>query len=177
MIFTTLTAEEEKELYRLYRLYYREARKCEEAGAYLAGCIILGSALETMLVLMVNIYPEEAAQTKQIPLRRKKPKALRDWTFAELLRVVKAAGWLPAGLDVNEDTWDGRRAGIGDYAEIVRIVRNLVHPARFMADHPRGRVTRNRLEWQFEVVDLCREWITAHVHERLRLELEAEGLL
>ena len=177
MTFNTLTEEEEKELYRLYRLYYREARKCENAGAYLAGCIILGSALETILVLMVNIYPEEAAQTRQIPQRRKKPKALRDWTFAELIHVVKAVGWLPAGLDVREDDWDTRRARIGDYAEIVRMVRNLVHPARFMADHPRGRVTRNRLEWQFEIVDLCREWITVHVNERLRREFEAEGLL
>ena len=78
---------------------------------------------------------------------------------------------------MREDDWDTRRARIGDYAEIVRMVRNLVHPARFMADHPRGRVTRNRLEWQFEIVDLCREWITVHVNERLRREFEAEGLL
>ena len=35
MPFTTLTDEEEKELYRLSRFYWREALRCEEAKAYL----------------------------------------------------------------------------------------------------------------------------------------------
>jgi len=47
MPFTTLTEDQEKELYRLNRLYWREAVKCERAEAYLAGCVMLGSALET----------------------------------------------------------------------------------------------------------------------------------
>ena len=57
MPFTTLTDEEEKELYQLNRFYWKEALRCEEAKAYLAGCVMLGSALETMLTLMVNCYP------------------------------------------------------------------------------------------------------------------------
>jgi hypothetical protein len=56
MPFATLTMEQEQELYRLNRLYWREARKSERAKAYLAGCVMLGSALETMLILMINCY-------------------------------------------------------------------------------------------------------------------------
>lgn len=175
--FAPLTDEEEKELYRLHRLYYREAHKCEIAKAYLAGCVMLGSALETMLVLMINVYPEEAEQTGRIPQYRNKPKALRHWKLEELLRVVKAAGWLPFGLDAEKDDWDSRKARIGDYAEVVRMVRNLVHPARYMADRPGGRATLNRLRWQFKVVDLCRDWLLTHVHKSLRAQMEAEGLL
>ena len=62
MPFTTLTDEEEKELYRLSRFYWQEALRCEEAKAYLAGCVMLGSALETLLILMINIYAAEAEQ-------------------------------------------------------------------------------------------------------------------
>jgi hypothetical protein len=76
MPFTTLTDEKEKELYRLQRLYWREALRCEEAKAYLAGCIILGSALETLLILMVNCFSDEADQTGKTPVHKDKPKPL-----------------------------------------------------------------------------------------------------
>lgn len=177
MALATLTDEEAKELYRLHRLYYREARKCETAKAYLAGCVLLGSALETMLMLMVNVFPEEAEETGNVPQGKHDVKPLREWRFVELLRVVKAAGWLPAGLDVDKGEWNGRKARIGDWAEVARMVRNLVHPARYMADHPGGRSTLSRLRWQFEVVDLCRDWLLAHVRRSLRVQMEAEGLL
>ena len=47
MPFTTLSDAEEKELYRLQRFYWQEAKRCEQTEAYLAGCVMLGSALET----------------------------------------------------------------------------------------------------------------------------------
>jgi hypothetical protein len=50
MPFTTLTDDQEKELYRLQRLYWREALRCEDSKAYLAGCVVVGSALETLLI-------------------------------------------------------------------------------------------------------------------------------
>lgn len=64
MAFTTLTDTQEKEFYRLSRLYWQQALRCEEAKAYLAGCVMLGSALETMLILMINCYPNEAEHGK-----------------------------------------------------------------------------------------------------------------
>lgn len=87
-------------------------------------------------------FPEEAEQTGKVPIKNGKPKPLIDWTLADLLRVAKAAQWLPSALDLS-DKWSSRKAHIGDYAEIVRIVRNLTHPARYAADHCRSRVTQN----------------------------------
>lgn len=103
MVFTMLTDEEEKELYRLNHFYWKEARRCEEAKAYLAGCVMLGSALETLLTLMVNIYSDEAEQTGKVPTAKGKPKPLLDWQFIELLRVAKAAQWLPSTLDLEDE--------------------------------------------------------------------------
>lgn len=176
MSFTTLTDEEEEELYRLQRLYWREALRCEETKAYLAGCVMLGSALETLLILMVNCYHDEANQTGKVPVYKGKPKPLLQWKFIELLRVAKAANWLPSQLDLNDD-WSNRKARVGDYAEVVRMVRNLVHPASYAEEHYRSRVTARYLQRQFEVVLLCRDWLAEHNNKSLREHMKAAGIL
>jgi hypothetical protein len=63
---------------------------------------MLGSALETILILMVNIYSDEAEQTGKVPMKKGQPKPLLDWQFIELLRVAKAAQWLPSTLNLND---------------------------------------------------------------------------
>jgi hypothetical protein len=174
--FRTLSDEEEREGWRLYRLYWREAERCEKAKAYLAGCVMLGSALETLLLLMVNVYHEEAAATGQVPTKGKKvkkPKALLDWDLGELLRVAKAAKWLPAGLELGAE-WNSRKAEVGDHAEVVRMVRNLVHPGRYRKEHFRGRITKKYLEHQFEVVEACREWLADHNAKSLLAHMREE---
>lgn len=176
MPFATLTEDEEKELYRLQRVYWREALRCEEAKAYLAGCAMLGSALETLLILMINCHDDEADKTGKVPTVKGKPKPLLEWKFIELLRVAKASGWLPSQLDLN-DRWSSRKARIGDYAEVVRMVRNLVHPASYASEHYRSRVTAKFLQRQFEVVLLCRDWLAERNNKSLREHMKAEGLL
>jgi hypothetical protein len=108
MPFITLTNEQEGELLRLSRVYWQEALRCERAKAYLAGCVTFGSALETLLILMINCFSDDADQTGKIPLFKGKPKALLDWQLVELLRVAKTARWLPAILSQNED-WNSKR--------------------------------------------------------------------
>jgi hypothetical protein len=176
MPFTTLTDEQEKELYRLQRFYWQEALRCEESKAHLAGCVMLGSALETILILMVNVYSEEAEQTGKVPMKKGQPKPLLEWQFVELLRVAKAAQWLPSTLNP-DDRWSNRKARIGDYAEVVRQVRNLAHPARYAADHYRSRVTAKYLKRQFDVVLLCRDWLSERNNKSLLEHMKAEGIL
>jgi len=174
MSFTTLSDDEERELYRLSSLYWKEALRCEEAKAFLAGSVLLGSALETLLILMVNCYPEEAELTGLIPMRKKVGRPLLEWDLADLLRVAKAANLLPSGLTFGAD-WDRRKAKVGDYAEVVRIVRNLVHPARYVEDHYRSRVTAKILRRQFEIVLLCRDWLVERNDKALREHMREEG--
>src|SRR5271156_2871173 len=66
MSFTKLTDTEEKELLRLNRFYFEEAKRCEAGKAYLARCIMLGSALETLLTLMVNVHSDDAENTGKL---------------------------------------------------------------------------------------------------------------
>lgn len=176
MAFTTLTDEQEKELWRLNKFYFEEAKRCESAKAYLAGCVMLGSALETLLTLMVSVYSDEAEQTGKVAMKKGQPKPLLAWQFVELLRVAKAAKWLPSALELEED-WSNRKARVGDYAEVVRQVRNLAHPARYVEDHPRKRVTARYLQRQFEVVLLCRDWLAKRNTKSLLEHMKEEGLL
>ncbi len=119
--------DEEKELWRLSRFYWKEALRCEKSNAHLAGCAMLGSALETLLILMISAHSEEIEKIGAYPRTNKGglPKPLLKWNLAELLKAAKLANWLPNKLQSTED-WNSRKAQIGDYAEVVRIVRNLV---------------------------------------------------
>ncbi len=170
---TCLTDEEEKELWRLQRFYWKEAIRCEDAKAYLAGCVMLGSALETILILMINLYTDETQKTGKFPTSKGKQKPLLKWDLADLLKVAKAAGWLPTALDLNSD-WNWRKAKVGDYAEVVRMMRNLAHPARYLQDHTGRRVTNKYLQRQFEIVLACRDWLAAHNNRELLKHLEEE---
>jgi hypothetical protein len=174
MSFTTLSDDEERELHRLSSAYWKEALKCKEAKAFLAGSVLLGSALETLLILMVNCYPEEAELTGLVPIRKGVGRPLLKWILVDLLKVAKAANWLPSGLTLGSD-WDPRKAKVGDYAEVVRMVRNLIHPARYVEDHCRSRVTAKYLRRQFEFVLLCCDWLAERNNKALREHLREEG--
>jgi hypothetical protein len=173
LLFEPLSEDDQKELWRLYALYWREARRCEKAGAHLAGCVMIGSGLETLLMLMVDVYPEEAERTGKLPTQKGKPKPLLEWRLSELLRVAKAAQWLPSGLEL-QDRWNSRKAKIGDYAEAVREIRNLVHPAAYRKDHYRKRVTARYLRRQFEIALASRDWLLARVHRSLSEEIDED---
>jgi hypothetical protein len=173
MTITPLTDEEQKELSRLQLFYWKEAIRCEKAKAYLAGCVMLGSALEALLMNMIDLYADEVEKTGKIPVSKSKVKPLLKWDLAELISVAKAAGWLPSALDLNDDcNW--RKAKVGDYAEIVRMMRNLAHPARYLQDHTGRRVTNRYLQRQFEIVLACRDWLAAHNNRELLKAIEDE---
>jgi hypothetical protein len=171
----TLTDDQHEELHRLLRFYHAESRRCRAAKAYLAGCVVAGAALETVLILMVGIYDEEAAATGSLPRQKGRIKPLLSWNLAELLTVAKAANWLPSGLHYGMDDWDHRKAKAGDYAEVVREMRNLAHPARYVEAHHGKRVTRKHLEWVLDSVDTATSWLLARVEESLVEAMKAEG--
>ena len=76
-----------------------------------------------------------------------------------------------------KDDWDGRKAKVGDHAEVVRMLRNLAHPARYVMDHYHKRVTAKYLGRQFEFVLHCRDWLAERNNKSLREHMREEGLL
>jgi hypothetical protein len=180
--FATFGEGDAKELYRLSHLYWKEAKFCEKAGAYLAGCVMLGAALETMLRLMIYVHHEEAAAAGGFPRYKDAasgallPKALLDWSLEEMLNVASKAGWLPREPKVKGD-WNKRGAKIGDWSRFAQKVRNLVHSNVYLRDHNRRRITSEILRTQFEVVELCGNWLAHHNNEKLYEDLKRKGWL
>ena len=128
-----------------------------------------------MLLLMVSIFPDDAAATGQLPLKNKVTKRLTDWNLAELLKVAKAAGWLPSGLEYGKDDWDRKKAKVGDWAEVARETRNLAHPARYLEDHYRQRITKRHLEAISDTIKAVADWLVHNIHKSILERLEAES--
>ena len=146
-----LTEDQFNELLRLSTYYHGLAKKCMKAKAYLPACIMAGSALEAAVPAMCECCYDEILQTS-LPIDRKhKTKPLLHWTLHECLKVARGCGWLPSGLARGE-SWRNEKAKTGDYAIVVKELRNLVHPSCYLDDLPRGRLTKGRAKLVFRVM-------------------------
>jgi hypothetical protein len=168
-----LTEEQYNEVIRLSGVYYREAKRCMGSKAYLAGCIMMGAALEATLLAFANCYSDEALRSTIAPTKRGKIKPLADWRLQELLAVAKEQRWLQSSLSPNEE-WNNKKAQIGDWAEVLREIRNLIHPVRHMFDLPRNRITKRYLETAFEIFEVATDYLLNKIYESLRLTFEAD---
>jgi hypothetical protein len=144
-----------------------------DAKAYLAGCVMIGAALEAELLAMCYCYSDEI-QEQLIPKQKNgKPRHLFAWTLFQLLHMARECGWLPAHLNLHED-WDKKRADIGDYAVVLKDMRNLVHASRHIADFPKSRVTKRRMEMCFEILEIASSHLQAKLHQSLKVAMEKE---
>ncbi len=153
-------------------MYHREARRCEHAKSYLPGCIMAGAALEALLVTMLHLYGDEL-ESSAVATSKGKPKRLLDWTLAEMLKAARNANWLPAGLDLGGE-WNAKRARIGDYAEVLRQIRNLIHPSRYLHDQSPARITKKYLTSSIDIFEAASSHLETKVHESLRNDMERE---
>jgi hypothetical protein len=165
--------EVHEQIMRLAGIYYRQAERCRESRAFLAGCVMIGAAFEAMLLGFMNCYPEEAASSQTAPRRRGRTRPIADGSFTDLLAVAKERDWLSSGLSLDED-WDDAKAKIGDYAEVVRQIRNLVHPDRYAEDFPRKRITERYLKSMFEILHVANDHLLSKIGESLRAAFRNE---
>jgi hypothetical protein len=152
----------------LFHLYRIESRKCKEAGAHLAGCVLLGSALEAALLAMVQCFPPEVGNVaSRFPRELSRPPS--EWSLSQLLLVARELGWLPTA-SAPSDRLDPSKAEIGDYAEVVRAIRNLLHPSIYLRECPDKAISQGHLEFSFRVLDeacSCLHDALAHAQEIL----------
>lgn len=165
-----LSDEQYNELFKQANLYRREAKKCREGKAYLAGCILIGAAFEAILLAMAHCFKEDVFEWAK-STNRLSEKPLIKWSLNELIQAAKQLGWLPSVLSLQEE-FDEKRAQIGDYAEAIRTYRNLVHPARYLADFHGKRVTKHYLVASFEIIDTATDYLTQRVMMYLHIASE-----
>jgi hypothetical protein len=162
-----LTKAQEKELYRLSRFYWREATRCASAKAYLAACTMLGSATECLLILFTNVYFDEALKTPTAIKKKLGTKSLLRWSLQDLIDVARDARWLKSGLKPGTRFKHQKSAKIGDYVDMLRAIRNLIHPLRYAQDHSGQRVTKRYFDHCDEILSLARDWLVERIHADL----------
>lgn len=118
----------------------------------------------------MSAFPEDVEATGKMP---RKP--LLRWDLGELLVVAKAADWPPTGLVVGEDDWIPRKAKVGDRAEVLRLIRDLVHPGRYAREHLRQRVTKKYLKFALGVVFEVNDWLFARIEKSMLERMQADG--
>ena len=168
-----LSEDQFQGLMRLGHLYRREATKAIDGKAYLAACVMLGAALEADLLAMCNCYSDEIPG-ELIPKKKNgKPKHLLDWSFFQLLQVARRCGWLQADLEL-KDQWNQKCAGIGDWAVVLKDIRNLVHASCKVTKFPNSRITKRRMEMCFEILEVASNHLEAKLHSSLKIAMEEE---
>lgn len=142
--------EEHKKLNRILGFYKEEGDKCHGAKSYLAACIMYGGCLETALLLMEDIYCD----------------GVKSKTLKQLINIAKKRGWLEHALKLNED-FDRKKAKIGDYAEVMRLVRNCVHPLKTLES---GKITKKHSE----KVQIVLSYVMEHLYQRVAISLSED---
>lgn len=88
-------------LVAVYELALRcetEMYKCEQAGAYLAGCLMGAAMNEACLSLLCLSYKADVQKThhyRNAKLRETYEAMVGHWKFEHLIRVAKELGWMP----------------------------------------------------------------------------------
>ena len=101
------------------------ARRAVESQAYSAAIIVLGAAMEGLLLIRCLKAPERAKQVAKTFLKSKKPgnDPLR-WSFNTLIEVCLKSGWL-SPIATSIAAYDSDKL-----AHFLREQRNLIHPGK-----------------------------------------------
>ena len=150
----------------LLQFYKNEANRCGNQRAYLAGCVCLGSAVETGLLWMALLYPKEVMRS-QTYQRKKKRHSILEWTLFDLLRLGRELDWIPTKLQLDETLRTSglnpedalRRGDLAFFADFLREIRDLVHPGRYIRKWKGARITKNYYEFCWTIAELVFDWL------------------
>jgi hypothetical protein len=141
---------------------HREAVICREHAANFAACVMLGSGLETLLVAIAAMYPEEAFATKAAKGKKCTKKGLLDLRLACLVRIAIEAGWVPATFE-GIDPIDKCGASWTSDLNKVREARNLIHPAKHLTKRGAKGISDDELVHCFKACDRA----YGHIQQKL----------
>jgi hypothetical protein len=108
------------DLKRILEGRWAEAQACQNAGAYLAAVVMMGSVLEGVLLAVGNNNLPRCYRAAGTPKARDgSPVALEKWTLNSLIDVAVELGWI--------------KTDRGQFRHALRQSRNIVHPWEQMA--------------------------------------------
>lgn len=113
-------------------VYEAEAKRSAAGGAPLAASVMLAAAAEARLLLMCVTKPEDAALAAAALARDVRPRKPdpSGWTLEQLIAIAAQAGWI-VPLEGEDYVVFVERL-----VQQLRLTRNLVHPGRYVREHP-----------------------------------------
>ena len=151
---------------QIFLQYEKQVEKCEKAGAYLAGSIMLGALLEAFLLQMALVYPDEV-KAAQI-YHGKKVKSLEKWSLFDLLKLAIELKWIPTHMQIDrifrasgiEMNLKQSKGDLAYMADVVREIRDMVHPGRYLRRWEGRRIAERHYRFCFRVTNLVRDSIS-----------------
>lgn len=125
--------EKIESLIDVVKRYENEAQVAATAGAYTAAIMLLGAALEGLLLLRCLRSKRKALKiVKGLPkqIRPKQLEIFEKWTLDVLIRTCLEAGWLPP-METPEI-----RIHPAGLAQRLREIRNYIHPGKISVEKP-----------------------------------------
>lgn len=107
-----------------------EARRCAKAGCWTAALILMGACAEAMLLAAVCVFEQELRNSENWSIKENSP---TRWPLGELVRVAKAAGWLPTTESPDADLFSSLSGDVGDAVAFLNKVRQMAaHPGAWL---------------------------------------------
>jgi hypothetical protein len=164
--FKPLSDGRYEHLLALQRQYQREARRSAKAKAYLGACVLAGAELEANLIAMCTLYDREVNGYLATLTAGRPPHNLDRWTLEHLIKVAVALRWLLSRKRANAPRT------VGEWVELLRELRNLVHPGKHLRDYPRVRIGRLHYADARAVLKAANSWLLRRVETGLRASIE-----
>ena len=124
-----------------------EAGICAQGGAYHAAVVMIGAAIEATLMFACLNRLDDALNARDRLSADKRParSSPKRWNLQELAIVAEEAGWLP-GYELVDGTFPSpapfARLFSRPLVDMVRKLRNLVHPRRHLSNSTVADVER-----------------------------------
>ena len=144
--------------------YHSEAEKCASVRAYYAACVMIGAALEAMLLQMCDLFEDEVDQAV-LKLPRKPKGSIEHWSLGDLIEIAVAAEWLPTRWGPNL-----AEPGIGEKANLIRRLRNLAHPGVHLREVDEVPITAAYYRVAYALYDSARDWLWMKLAEGAPME-------
>lgn len=148
----------------LFEFYQQEARKCGDGGAYLAGGVLLASALEAALLAMAQCFPQDVKRAVRASGSKEMARPPEDLGLSQLLDIARRLDWLPSAGEPAANI-DPSKAQVGDYVEVIRALRNLVHPSVCLKEFDSVDVRPEHLDLLFRVLDAACDCLGAALRD------------
>lgn len=167
----------DKQLIGLMEMYKQQSYRCQKAGAYFAACVCLGSAMEAGLLAMAKCYPEdlETSQTYQ----HKKELCLEKWTLFDLLKLARELSWIPSQIPLEKVAHASgvspddalSKGDLGYFADVVREIRDMVHPGRYLRLWRGVRISKDYYEFCAQATELVFDYLYPILEKSISEEL------